>query len=301
MIIKSMARKVPSFGQLIDYFHKEKFYRKAPTFAHNLWGSNEPDKIAEEFDHNATFLPKRANGNYMYHEVIVLGEYPDISNAKQERILLDLVQQYISLRAPDQMVYGRMHLDTNHLHFHLCISANTVRGHQRRWLSKARFAGIQREIEKYKLGKYPELGDEKYYDMEARKKKWKKAKQERESKAKISRQEFELKKRTGKPSQKEQDRAGLLEIFDTALSETEVTHRLAQLGFTTYTRGNTEGVVKTATGRKYRLKTLGLEPALQKTKQRLRIYGERRAELILNRAKARENTKDQKEPNDRNR
>ena len=43
----------------------------------------------------------------------------------------------------------------------------------------------------------------------ARKKKWEKAKQEREGKAKISRQEFELKKRTGKPSQKEQDRAAL--------------------------------------------------------------------------------------------
>jgi len=291
MIIKSMARKVPSFGQLIDYFHKEQFYRDAPTYAHNLWGSNDPDKIADEFDHNSTFLPKRANGNYMYHEVIVLGEYPDISSAKQERILLDLVQQYISLRAPDQMVYGRMHLDTNHLHFHLCISANTVRGHQRRWLSKSRFAGIQREIEKY-------------YDMEARKKKWEKAKQERESKAKISRQEFELKKRTGQPSQKEQDRAALLEIFDTALSETEVTHRLNQLGFATYIRGNTEGVIKTDTGRKYRLKTLGLDKALQTTKNRLHLFEERQAEMALLRAKQSEakdrDSDNERKPNDPN-
>ena len=259
---------------------------------------NDPDKIAEEFEHNATFLPKRANGNYLYHECIVLGEYPDISTAKQERILLDLVQQYISLRAPDQMVYGRMHLDTNHLHFHLCISANTVRGKQRRWLSKSRFAGIQREIEKYKLGKYPELGDEKYYDMEARKQKWEKAKQERANKTKISRQEFELKKRTGKPSQKEQDRTALLEIFDTALSESELTHRLAQLGFTTYARGKTEGVIKTDTGRKYRLKTLGLDRALQTTKNRLHLFEERQAEMALLRAKQAE-AKDRDSDNER--
>ena len=88
-------------------------------------------------------LPKRANGNYLYHECVVLGECPDVSQAKQERILLDLVEQYVKLRAPDQMVYGRMHMDTDYLHFHLCISSNSVRGKQRRWLrlSGARLAG----------------------------------------------------------------------------------------------------------------------------------------------------------------
>jgi len=105
-----MARKSPSFSQLISYFHKENFWKKAPTYSHNMWETTDPDRVADEFDKNATFLPKRANGNYLYHECIVLGHHPEVSTAKQERILLDLVKRYVELRCPDQMVYGRMHI-----------------------------------------------------------------------------------------------------------------------------------------------------------------------------------------------
>ena len=281
MIIKSMARKSPSFSQLISYFHKDSFYRKAPTFSHNLWQGNDPDRAVEEFEQNATFLPKRANGNYLYHECIVLGACPDVSGAKQERILLDLVQQYVALRCPDQMVYGRMHLDTDHMHFHLCISANAVRGHQRRWLSKARFADIQRHMEKYKLERYPELGTEKYYDLDARRQKRERARAEREDEAKLSQREIELKKRRGGLSQKELDRLAILEVFQSSRSEAELSQRLASLGFSRYSRGQTEGVIKTATGRKYRLKTLGLEHALLTAERRLQVYAERMADLGL--------------------
>lgn len=298
MIIKSMARKTPSFSQLVQYFHKDQYARKAPTFSHNLWETNDPETIAAELEENATFLPKRANGNYLYHECLVLGHHPEVSTAKQMRILIDLVQQYVALRAPDQMVYGRMHLDTNYYHFHLCISANTVRGKQRRWLSKAAFANIQREMEKYKLEKYPELGDEKYYDLEARRQKREQAKSD---KAKLSRQEFEMKKRSGKVSQKELDRAAILEIFETALSELEVTARLNQYGFESYTRGKTEGVVNMDTGRKYRLKTLGLDHDMQKAKNRVRVYDERRAELMMTRAKEKDRSGEREDDNDRDR
>lgn len=298
MIIKSMARKTPSFNQLIQYFHKDAFYRKAPTFAHNMWDTHSPEAAAAEFDQNATFLPKRANGNYLYHECLVLGDCPEVSDKKQERILLDLVRHYVALRAPDQMVYGRMHLDTNFKHFHLCISANTVRGKSRRWLSKAQFGNIQRAIEKYKLEKYPELGAEKYYDLEARRQKRELAKAD---KAKLSRQEFEMKKRTGQLSQKEIDRAAILDIFQTALSELEVSHRLAQIGFELYVRGNTEGVIKTATGRKYRLKTLGLTCDLQRATERLRIYDERKAELLMSRARDGKHDEGRDDDNDRDR
>jgi len=284
-----MARKTPSFDQLILYFHKDAYHRKAPTFSYNMWETSDPESVASEFDENATFLPKRANGNYLYHECIVLGDCPDVSTAKQERILLDLVQQYVSLRAPDQMVYGRMHLDTDYLHFHLCISANAVRGKQRRWLSKSAFSNIQQQMEKYKLEKYPELGTEKYYDLDARREK---REQLKEDKAKLSRQEFEMKKRTGKLSQKEQDRIAILDIFETALSELDVSHRLNQIGFESYTRGNAEGVVNSETGRKYRLKTLGLDRDMQRAKNRLRIYDERRAELLTARSNQDERDKD---------
>ena len=286
MIIKSMARKSPSFEQLINYFHKDAFHREAPIFTHNMWDTQTPEMAAAEFDQNATFLPKRANGNYLYHECIALGDCPNVPEARQEQILLDLVKQYVALRAPDQMVYGRMHLDTNFKHFHLCISANTVRGSQRRWLTRAAFDRIQRDIEHYKVTTYPELGTEKYYDHAAKEKRREKARAEQAEKAKISGKEYELKKRTGRISQKEQDRADILEIFQTVLSESELRHRLAQIGFELYKRGQTEGVIKTATGRKYRLQTLGLTQDLQRAQARLRLYDQRRAELLLERGRA---------------
>lgn len=306
MIIKSMARKTPSFGQLVQYFHKDQYHRKAPTYSHNMWESTNTDAITEEFEQNATFLPKRANGNYLYHECIILGHHPEVSTAKQMSILIDLVEQYVKLRAPDQMVYGRMHLDTNYYHFHLCISANTVRGKQRRWLTKAAFDTIQREMEKYKLEKYPELGTEKYYDHDARREKREKAKAEREAlktagAPKLSRQEYEMKKRTGKLSQKEKDRQSILAIFESALSELELAHRLDQLGFKTYMRGNTEGVERTDTGRKYRLKTLGLDTTLQKAKHRLRVYEERRADLMMQETPSPDRETDREPDNDRER
>ncbi len=306
MIIKSMARKTPSFGQLLQYFHKDSFYRKAPIFTHNLYHTHTHEAAAAEMEHNATFLPKRSNGNYLYHECLILPINAEVSKPKQERILLDLVQQYVKLRASDLMVYGRMHFDTDHLHFHLCISANTVRGKQRRWLSKAQFGDIQRQLEQYKLEKYPELGTEKYYDLAARQQKREARDRNADSQAKLSRQEFELKRRSGKLTRKEQDRAALLDTFEQAASERELITQLRDLGFELYIRGQTEGVINLDTGRKYRLRTLGLDKSLQKTQKRIQTYTDRKAELNLHRAQETEQQRkerpdDAKDTNDRDR
>jgi len=297
MIIKSMARKRPSFSQLLAYFHKDSFYRQAPIFTHNLYHGHTPEAAAAELEQNATFLPKRANGNYLYHECLILGHYPDVPQLRQERILLDLVKQYVAVRAPDQMVYGRMHLDTDYVHFHLCISANAVRGKNRHWLSKAKFGDIQRYIERYKLEKYPELGSEKYYDLEAREAKRELRRSQQAELAQLSREEFEMKKRTGELSQKERNRAALLDAFEQAGSEPELITNLRTLGFELYIRGNTEGVVNLDSGRKYRLRTLGLENNLQNTQNRIRLYATRKAELNQHRAQEQEQKREAR-PND---
>jgi len=256
MIIKSMSRKNPSFSQLIEYFHEPQYSRKAATFAHNLYESATPEQAAEEFDHNATFLPKRANGNYLYHEIIALEDCSTVSQLKQERILLDLVQRYIAIRAPKQLVYGRMHLD-KHLHFHLCISVNAARGKQRLWLSKSRFAHIQSELERYKLEKYPELGTRKYYKRPEEPRQ-KQAGRSDNNKPAVSRDEFEFEKRTGRASRKQEIRSLLLPIFAHATNLETLKRQLALHQFGFYARGKTEGVIDNSSGKRYRLKTLGL-------------------------------------------
>lgn len=283
MIIKSMSRKTPSFRQLVAYFNKE-HYGGAPSFTQNLWSSTRDlEGLQHEFEHNATFLPKRANGNYLYHEVIALEQNDAVSERAQVRILLDLAQQYARLRAPHQMVYGKMHREAGHLHFHLMISANGVAGKKRLWLSKAQLASMQREVENYKIKHYPELGADRYYDREGRAQRREKERQAEA--AKIASSEFEYKRRTGKASAKETLRENIKDIFETALSEAELDHRLQQAGYKLYRRGQTEVVESMKDGTKYRLATLGLSVVMRKAQSRLRVFAEREAELTLLRAR----------------
>lgn len=279
MIIKSMSRKKPNFRQLVAYFNKEQ-YSDAPSFTQNLWSnSHDHEGLVGEFEHNATFLPKRSNGNYMYHEVIALERNDEISRAAQTRILLDLAQQYVKLRAPQQMVYGKMHKEAGNLHFHLMISANGVAGKKRLWLSKAELGSVQRQVEDYKLEHYPELGQDRYYDKAGREQR--RVKERQAEAVKINAREFELKRRTGQPSQKENLRETIKDIFETSLSESELHHRLSAAGYNLYVRGQTEGIEASSDGTRFRLRTLGLATVMQKTQSRLRVYAEREAELTL--------------------
>jgi len=288
-----MSRKQPSFGQLITYFNKE-HYRADILYTRNLYSDERnTDGVIEEMEDNATFLPKRANGNYLYHEVVSLEPGLDVSERKQARILKDLVDQYIKRRAPNQMVYGKLHWETDHLHFHLAISANEARGKRRMWMSKVSLNRIQREVETYKVEHYPELGQERLYDRAARKRE--QQIDHRQDQVKAASREYEFKKRTGSLTRKEQDRSVLQAIFGISLSESELLAQLKNAGFEIYQRGTTEGVISLETGRKYRLKTLGLEGHMQKVKTRIKTYSERQADLeqVRNQSKTRNRGRDE--------
>ena len=70
-----------------------------------------------------------------------------ISMTRQTAILKSLAQEYLDRRAPDQLAFGRVHLNTDYAHIHLMISSNGIRSSSRKRLSRARFAEIQREGE----------------------------------------------------------------------------------------------------------------------------------------------------------
>ena len=265
-----------------------------PALRKNLWASAYNSKaVTDEFDHNATFLPKRSNGNFLYHEVIALEKDRTVGSEKQAQILLDLAQKYTKLRAPNQLVYGKMHKETDHLHFHLLISANGINGKSRHSLSKSEFGKIQREVERYKIEHYPELGHEQYYDVPSRMQRQQEAqaKSRKDEVVKIAQREFEYKKRSGQKSRKENIRETLKDIFQLSLSESDLDTRLQQAGYKRYQRGKAEGVVSLGDGKKYRLKTLGLEASLQSPKSRSQVYTEREAELALLRARQAEKSK----------
>ena len=135
MIIKSMSRKVPSFGQLLGYIDRE---QGQEDFAvrHNLLGRDH-DSIRAEFERNAELLQKRKNGTYLFHEIISITRAQGLSAQEQKQRLHEISQEYISARCPDSLVYGGLHQDKDHsYHMHLMISANRANEVKRQRLTK---------------------------------------------------------------------------------------------------------------------------------------------------------------------
>lgn len=243
MIIKSMARKETSFKSLVEYMHKEGD-KNTRTIMRNLL-SEDRKKIVENFEENAKYLPKRKNGNYLYHEIITIPKSSNISEKKQEQILLDLSEKYLEKRASDLLSYGVIHHDTNNLHIHLLISANELYSNKRFRLTKKNFSDIQKEIEEYKIEKYPKLDSQKIYTQD-----------KTETKT-ISQREFEIIKRGG-TSKKKEIRDIVRDIIERSQNLNELNLSLEKINFKVYARGDTVGLENISNQKRYRLKTLGI-------------------------------------------
>lgn len=262
MIVKSLSRTTPSFGQLLDYFYRDGTDHDGvnTTFQHNLLGSDHA-AIVQEFEQNYTYLPARKNGTSLRHDVLVLPS-DRLPESDARVALLDLAHAYVTQRYPNQMVFGRVHMTQNEYpHIHLMVSSNAVRSHQRAWVSKREFLDTLAQLEAYKCQHYPEL-QEQFYSPKARQKQQSSPtqvapKNHREQQAAI---------RTSKPSQKQQVHQLLRDTLATAKSFRDFEAALLRQGFLLYCRGNTWGVKNQSTEKKYRLKTLNLMDAFEKHK-----------------------------------
>ncbi len=253
MIIKSMARKRPSFGQLIAYMDRDASGHSDTMLSNNLYGHALSSKAIEaEFLSNHTHLPKRKNGNALFHEVLVLEQNPNLSTTRQTEILKALAQEYLKRRAPDQLAFGRVHHNTDHAHIHLMISSNGIRSSTRKRLSKARFAEIQHEIEHLALTRFPELDDQLIY-----------GRGHHLSHTKTTEREVQQKLRTGQPTRKEEIRHHFQHCLGKATDKAELDRFLQSTGHKLYKRGNQIGIESLSSGRRYRLKTLGLRQAFE--------------------------------------
>jgi len=266
MIIKSMARKEPSFQQLIEYMHKQGSSNISTT-SRNIFSENTNDIILE-FEENAKYLKKRKKGNYLYHEVITIPKQENLSLKKGKKILIDIADKYLEKRAENLLSYGVIHTDTNNLHIHLIISANELLSDRRYRLSKKKFSDIQKEIELYKMEKYPELETSKIYNQD---KEYSKIKS-------LSQREYEVIKRGG-TSKKQEIIDISRDIIARSKNQEELEKSFEKIQFRFYTRGKNTGLENIQTGRKYRLKTLGLEEEYIKKLEEFRLVQERLNEL----------------------
>ena len=244
MIVKSMSRKVPSFGQLIGYIDRDEGQERW-RIRHNVM-ARDPDRIRGEFEQNGALLSKRKNGVYLYHEIISITRARGLSEEEQKARLQEIAETYVASRCPDNLVYGGLHQDKEHsFHYHLMISANRVGDSRRLRLSKAQFREVQVQLERHVLQAMPELEQKVAIDKRAERRK--------------SRSEAELERRTGEVPKKDQLRARVLEALEAAADRDALLQAFGRSELELYVRGKTLGVIDLETGAKHRLKTLDLE------------------------------------------
>ena len=279
MIIKSLSRKAgwrtgkgarkgtnttSAFGSLISYMNRaEKDERIKEVLWHNFYGDERTlaDDIRETFERNAERLKERKNGNVLYHEMLSFSNGHRLDDATLDRIIADIGQAYLNERAANQLAYGVIHKDTDHIHLHLMISVNNVDKSDRVRLSKAEFADIQKRVETYVLEHYPELEQTRVYD-----------KTQNQEKLKTQAHEQAMKSRTGKASRKEQMKAQLHQLFERAQSYEELAKLVQEAGISIYQRGKSVGVIvrdNDGTERRHRFASLGVLEHYERTNARL--------------------------------
>lgn len=291
MIIKSLSRKKASFENLLNYINREK---NNLTIAKNLYSNEENLKeIAKEFKENAELLKYSKGSNYLYHEIISLAPSTNekLKPQELEKILIDIWEQYLNLRANKCLSYGKIHKDKDNLHLHFCISANEINSSQRLSYKKAKFREIQKEVEEYLIKSYPNLEEARIYtksqdrnqeqsrkstqnNLLVKTNKWELEKEDLKNskvKLKLSTREQEIKRRTKEPTKKEQVSELLIKIFDNSDSRANLLQNLKMNWLEIYQRWNTISVLNTQDKRKYRLKTLNLEEKLKECKERFKL------------------------------
>ena len=201
---------------------------------------------------------KRKNSVYLYHEIISITRTKGIATEKQQQALFHIVQEYVDQRAKNNLVYGYMHNDAdNNIHYHLMISSNERGSNKNLRLSKREFDGAKKHLENWTNTHYPELKQGLVINKQAGKK--------------TSHNGAELKKRTGKMPERERVFQALNNVFSTSADKQTFFEKLSSEHLEIYTRGKAIGFKDVNTGRKYRLKTLGLEKQFESMSSRIEL------------------------------
>ncbi len=250
MVIKSLSRKSLSFSQLLTYMAGEGRSGEA-VIRHNIGGlAQSLDAVNRTFMANAKHCPKRKGGVYLYHEILSLS--PEDRAQTTPAMLIDLAEQYLTLRAPQGLAYGVVHFDA-HPHVHLMISANQRGRAKKIRCSRQGFAQIKRSLEAYQRVKYPQLSHSLVFGEEG----------------KVQRREVKEKRRNGMSGsvRKQVLQAEVEKALEAARTQEEWVQLLSEQQIKIYQRGGKmAGIV--SQGKKYRLRTLGVEKGFRQVQQR---------------------------------
>jgi len=259
-----MARKHATFDQLYTYINSKA--RDEQFIIRNLFvgDPNNKKKIVSDFIKNSNLLFKRKNGNILYHEIISIKKDMKISLEKQKDILQDIAEKFLDERAQNLIVFGRIHIEAHHLHYHLMLSSNECGKKKRYRLAKVEFSKIQKNVEQYLQQTYPEFQQQVVYTKKTPLEKVK------------SDKEYQVKKRKS-VTKKEKLITTLETIFTQSKSKQDFLEAFKHYNLSIYQRGK-HTVIQDGE-RKHRLKTLGLESAYHKMQERVARLQQRAQEI----------------------
>ena len=260
MLIKILSRKNNSFGKLMNYISKE---ADSQTLCYNLPQTDELNILQQEFIQNNAYRSKGAKNN-MYHHILSFSS-KDKAVITPE-ILHDVALHYINKAGlENHLVYGRVHTDRDHTHWHLMSSQNSFHSRKGFRLSKSELKALQVEMEEYTKEHYPQIKHSFVYTTNKRNLTL--GFETSKAVIKPSEQEFQITKQ-GKTTEKEKLIAFLKTIAKQSNSILEFENRIAQdskYGLYHY-RDKIHGIMDKEQNIKYRLTTLF------KTKELATIY-----------------------------
>ena len=203
--------------------------------------------MVNQFSHNESKRKiQRSNSNFTYHEIISF--HKSDTDKLPKKVMLKIARKYAKERSPNSMVVSTMHSDKDHLHIHNVISALEFATGKPVRLSRKEFKEVKNRMEHYQD---KELGLE-FSKVNHSKKK------DTILQLDIER-ELNLR---GKRSERQDIQDILVGVY--ARERKEIVHyrELEKAGLKLYSRG---GKIVGVQGfrRRYRLKTLGFDPALR--------------------------------------
>lgn len=240
------------FKQFIEYIMSDKGRideNNTFTISHNL-KSIDTHEMIQEFVENDQYRKTRKRGVVMYSDT--LSFHPDDKDKLSLDILEEIAQKYIELRCKNALCIAKPHIDNKNVHIHFCFSGVEYKSSTTLRINNQQFKSIRIEMEEFQQ-KFPEIKSSIVYLN-----KWQKDRLMEQSTDKQSNKEFQLKKRTGKPSQKDLIRVLVHTCYKQSFSKDDFFKRLIAQGLELYKYRNKINGLKDKKGNKHRFSSLSL-------------------------------------------
>lgn len=253
MIIKTKrSYSSQRFKELIDYIFDDKGrVNEANSFTiyNNLKSVSKSDVI-REFVENDQYRKKRHRGVVLYHEIVSF--HPDDKTELNLEILENIALKFIELRGKHALCFAKPHMENDNIHIHFCFSGTEYKSSKTLRLDNHDFKEIRMNLERYQQ-KFPSINSSFVYLN-----RWQKNRLLENEGIKNNENEFQLKKRTGKPSKKDVVRELVRSCYLQSSDKEDFFQRLINQGLELYKYRDKINGLKDGDGRKFRFSTLSL-------------------------------------------